>query len=392
MGLKPGYKQTEVGMIPEDWEVERIGSVASYTNGEAHERHISDYGKYVVVNSKFISTEGEIKKYSDRRFCPASAGDVLMVMSDVPNGRAIAKCFLVDKDESYTVNQRICVLRPRKIDGKFLFYKLDRNPFYLAFDDGAKQTNLRKSDVLSCPIVIPKSDEEQRAIAEALSDVDALIGALDRLIAKKRDLKQAAMQQLLTGQKRLLGFTGVWKVGRLGDFAQLYQPETIGQSKFTDDGYPVYGANGIIGRYGRYNHSTPQITISCRGNCGTVNRTELYSWITGNAMVVNLDGNRSVDRDFMFYLLKSQDFSILVTGSGQPQIVRGPLADFKIKLPQERAEQTAIAEVLLDMDSEIVAFERRRDKTRALKQGMMQELLSGRVRLVNPASVKNTAC
>jgi type I restriction enzyme S subunit len=131
-----------------------------------------------------------------------------MVMSDVPNGKAIAKCFYVDRDNCYTVNQRICALRPTQVDEKLLFYKLNRNPFYLAFDDGVKQTNLRKDDVLSCPLSIPKSAEEQRAIAAALSDVDALISALGQLIAKKRDLKQAAMQQLLTGKLRLLEFDG----------------------------------------------------------------------------------------------------------------------------------------------------------------------------------------
>ncbi|MBM3825043.1 MAG: hypothetical protein FJ404_19555 [Verrucomicrobia bacterium] len=229
---------------------------------------------------------------------------------------------------------------------------------------------------------MPPTVGEQRAIAEALSDVDGLLGGLDRLIAKKRDLKQAAMQQLLTGQTRLPGFHGEWEVKQLGDLAQLYQSETIGQSLFTEDGFPVYGANGIIGRYSRYNHSTSQITISCRGNCGTVNRTEQFSWITGNAMVINMDRNKSVNLDFMFHLLKSQDFSVLVTGSGQPQIVRGPLAEFQIRLPGDRAEQTAIAEVLTEMDLELAALEQRREKTRALKQAMMQELLTGKTRLI----------
>jgi type I restriction enzyme S subunit len=212
--------------------------------------------------------------------------------------------------------------------------------------------------------------------------VDALLGALDRLIAKKRDIKQAAMQELLTGQTRLPGFSGDWEVKRLGELAQLYQPQTIGQSVFTDDGFPVYGANGIIGYYDRYNHLSPQITISCRGNCGTVNRTQQYSWINGNAMVVNLDRNNEIDSNFMYHLLTAQDFSILVTGSGQPQIVRGPLSEFQIHLPATKAEQAAIAAALSDMDAELEALEQRRAKTAALQQGMMQELLTGRTRLV----------
>ena len=140
-----------------------------------------------------------------------------MVMSDVPNGKAIAKCFLVDYEDKYTVNQRICSLRVNGADSKYIFFKLNRNPFYLAFDDGVKQTNLRKDEVLSCPLSIPKSQEEQRAIAAALSDVDVLIAAQDKLIAKKRAIKTAAMQQLLTGKQRLPGFRGEWKTRPLGE-------------------------------------------------------------------------------------------------------------------------------------------------------------------------------
>jgi type I restriction enzyme, S subunit len=219
MEVKPGFKETEAGVIPEDWDCKKLGNLVGYKNGIAHEQSITDYGRYVVVNSKFISTDGAVRKYSNDRFRSAVRGDVLIVMSDVPNGRAIARCFFVDSDNSYTVNQRICVLHPRHIDGKLLFYKLDRNPFYLAFDDGAKQTNLRKTDVLSCPLGVPQSDSEQHAIAEALSDMDTLVGGLDRLIAKKRDLKQAAMQQLLTGKTRLPGFHGEWELKTVREIA-----------------------------------------------------------------------------------------------------------------------------------------------------------------------------
>ena len=128
MELRPGYKQTEIGVIPEDWEVQTLGDVASLINGKAHENDICDDGKYIVVNSKFISSDGKIQKYSNNCFCPAFPDDILMVMSDVPNGRAIAKCFFVDKRNLYTVNQRICILKARGVDPKFLLYKVDRNP------------------------------------------------------------------------------------------------------------------------------------------------------------------------------------------------------------------------------------------------------------------------
>jgi type I restriction enzyme S subunit len=127
-----------------------------------------------------------------------------MVMSDVPHGKAIAKCFVVDRDNTYTVNQRICVISPLNIDGKFLFYKLNRHPYYLSFDDGVKQTNLRKNDVLSCPLNIPSTKAEQTAIAAILSDMDAEITALESRLEKTLTLKSGMMHELLTGRIRLI--------------------------------------------------------------------------------------------------------------------------------------------------------------------------------------------
>jgi type I restriction enzyme S subunit len=232
-------------------------------------------------------------------------------------------------------------------------------------------------------VALPPTKSEQRAIAEALSDVDELLGALDRLIAKKRDIKQAAMQQLLTGQIRLPGFSGEWEVKRLGDVAKLYQPVTISANQFTESGYPVYGANGVIGYYRDFNHDSWQVTVTCRGStCGTVNRTVEKCWITGNAMVIGCDQNIVINKEFLYYTLANQDLSVCITGTGQPQIVRGPLANVELKLPLDILEQISIAQVLTDMDAELAALELQRDKTRLLKQAMMQELLTGRLRLV----------
>jgi type I restriction enzyme S subunit len=199
-----GYKQTEVGVIPEAWEVITLGEIAKYKNGKAHEQDIRDFASYIVVNSKFISTNGEVKKYTDQGFLLAGKDAILMVMSDVPNGRAIAKCFLVDRDNLYTVNQRVCSLEVTQADSKLIFYKLDRNPFYLQFDDGVKQTNLRKQDVLNCPLALPPTLEEQKAIATTLLDMDAEIEALEAKLAKYRQIKQGMMQELLTGKTRLV--------------------------------------------------------------------------------------------------------------------------------------------------------------------------------------------
>ena len=127
-----------------------------------------------------------------------------MVMSDVPNGKAIAKCFYVDQDYRYTVNQRVCLLRAQTVNPKFLYYKINRHQYFLSFDDGVKQTNLRKDDILNCQIKIPKSEKEQEAIAQLLSDMELEIVKLETKLKKYKDIKQGIMQELLTGRIRLI--------------------------------------------------------------------------------------------------------------------------------------------------------------------------------------------
>lgn len=177
-----------------DWKETTLTQVADYENGKAHEQDIEDTGDFIVVNSKFISQDGEVKKFTNTAFLPAQKGDILMVLSDIPNGKAIAKCFLVEEDNRYTVNQRICRITPHKLNSKILYYLLNRNPYFLAFDDGVKQTNLRKEDVLNCPLLIPSDPKEQEKIAETLSTIDELIIAqsqkLNALMLHKKGLLQ----------------------------------------------------------------------------------------------------------------------------------------------------------------------------------------------------------
>lgn len=179
-----------------DWQETTLTQVADYENGKAHEQDIADDGKFIVVNSKFISQDGEVKKFTNTAFLPASKGDVLMVLSDIPNGKAIAKCFLVEEDNRYTVNQRICRITPRNVNSKILYYLLNRNPYFLAFDDGVKQTNLRNEDVLNCPLFIPEESKEQEKIADTLSSVDDLIKAQIEKIEALQLHKKGLLQGL----------------------------------------------------------------------------------------------------------------------------------------------------------------------------------------------------
>ena len=400
--MKPGYKQTEVGVVPEDWEVKPLGSITVFRNGKAHEGCINDFGKFIVVNSKFISTNGEVKKYSDQYLCPTIKGEILMVMSDVPNGRAIARCFIVNHNDLYTVNQRICALRPFGLDERLLYYKINRNPFYLGFDDGVKQTNLRKNEVLSCPIAFPPTIAEQRAIAEALSDTDDLLKFLDRLITKKRDLKQAAMQQLLTGETRLPGFCGEWEVKRFGDVVET-DPENLGSNTSSDYRFKYVSledvSRGILRGFSEQIFITAPsrarrklvrddvMVSTVRPNLQShlIFQSDEPNWVCSTGFCVLRCQAGIAHSGYIFQHLfastVNRQIEALLTGSNYPSINSKDVRNLEIPFPPF-PEQIAIAAVLSEMDAELAALEQRREKTRALKQGMMQELLTGRTRLV----------
>jgi type I restriction enzyme S subunit len=188
----------------EGWVVKKLGEIAFFTNGKAHEQFIDDAGDYIVVNSKFISTEGEVFKNASISLCPLNIGGITMVMSDIPNGKALAKCFIIPKSGKYTLNQRICALRTETLDTIFLTFVINRNKYFLAFDSGTGQTNLKKQDVLECPINLPPTKKEQIAIAKVLCDMDAEISVLETKLAKYKQVKQGMMQELLTGRTRLV--------------------------------------------------------------------------------------------------------------------------------------------------------------------------------------------
>ena len=154
--------------------------ISDFRNGKGHEKNIVNNGKYIVVNAKFISTDGQIKKYSNKQICPLYKNDILMVMSDLPNGRALAKCFLVDEDDKFTLNQRIGAFTVRRhdlINTKYLYYVLNRNSQLLKYDNGADQTNLRKNEILNILIPVPSIEEQQR-IVNILDRFDTLCNDL----------------------------------------------------------------------------------------------------------------------------------------------------------------------------------------------------------------------
>lgn len=221
---------------------------------------------------------------------------------------------------------------------------------------------------------------EQRAIATALSDVDALLEELDRLIAKKRDIKQAAMQQLLTGKARLPGFEREWETKRLGEIAPLQRGFDLPTSRLKSGNYPVVYSNGIWGYHSRAMVKGPGVVTGRSGTLGRIHYLEEDYWPHNTTLwVTNFHNNNP---KFIAYLYEKVGFERFASGSGVPTLNRNDAHGYKIAIPPSNEEQAAIADILSDIDAEHEALERRLTKTAALKQAMMKELLTGRTRLM----------
>ena len=187
----------------DDWEEKTLDEVCEFRNGAAHEQCIDKEGKYILVNSKFISVDGEKFKRTNNALAPLYVNDIAFVMSDVPNGKALAKCFLVDENEKYTLNQRIGAIKSKVFIPEFLVYQFNRNKYLLSFNNGENQTNLRKGDILQCPLWVP-SKNEQQTIVRQLDALRAETQKLEAVYHKKledlEELKKSVLQKAFNGE------------------------------------------------------------------------------------------------------------------------------------------------------------------------------------------------
>ncbi len=299
------------------------------------------------------------------------------------------------------LGQRMVLLRANAnaVEPKFLLFALLSEPtqraISIAGGTGSTVANLRIPSLEAIPISIPPLSE-QRAIAQALGDADALLAGLDRLIAKKRDIKQAAMQQLLTGQTRLPGFEGEWAATTFGQVVQSrsdrIDPRSSGKQDFCVELEHIAPASGeLLGS----TSAGEQSSLKSVFTVGDVLFGKLRAYLR-KYWLATCDGVCSTEiwvlrpksqlmtAEFLFQLVKMDDFIEAASnsyGTHMPRSDWGIVKNFAIALPS-LLEQASIATVLSDMDAELAALEARRDKTRALKQGMMQELLTGRTRLI----------
>ncbi len=187
----------------EIWEEKTLDEVCEFRNGAAHEQHIDEDGKYILVNSKFISADGEKFKRTNNALAPLYVNDIAFVMSDVPNGKALAKCFLVDKNDTYTLNQRIGAIKSKVFVPEFLVYQFNRNRYLLSFNNGENQTNLRKGDILRCPIWLPSKEEQQtivRQLDALRAETQKLEAVYQQKLADLEELKKSILQKAFAGE------------------------------------------------------------------------------------------------------------------------------------------------------------------------------------------------
>jgi type I restriction enzyme S subunit len=422
MAVMEGYKQTEVGLIPEDWEVSNLGSLIGSldagvsVNSVEKDKHIFAHDESILKTScvfggNFLPEEHKQILPRDIHRAKLNPRKDSIIFSRMNTPALVGECGYVERDyPTLFMPDRLWMTR---LDGtyspcaRWLAYLLSFGSFNRAIKDTATGTsgsmkNISKGSLLSVPVPLP-TKAEQEAIAGALSDADALIEALEQLIAKKRDLKQAAMQQLLTGQTRLPGFSGEWGVKRLGEVATFHKGKGLPKSALSPFGaepcihygelftyYPetiseiISRTDTTVGTFRSVANDVlmPTSDVTPRGLAkASCVRTD--GVILGGDILVIRSDTKLIFGSFLSYLIRYEEDQVLqlVTGSTVFHLYGSDMKKFVFSMPS-LPEQTAIATVLSDMDTEIDALEARRDKTRALKQGMMQELLTGRIRLV----------
>ncbi len=388
-----GYRRTEVGLIPEDWEVRSLEEIADPKQPICY--GIVQVGPFVsggipVLAIKNLNTDyrtnvhqcspGIETPYARSR---VRSGDVLISVKGTAGRVGIVPSHFAGNISRDLARIRLSDENVPEFWLQMLQSETAQRELSLA-TVGTTRLELSIGTLKQVRMPRPPSDE-QRAIAATLSDVDGLIAALDKLIAKKRAIKQGAMQQSLTGRTRLRGFSGTWQSANLAKLVELSKGAQLNRSRLLADGYPVW--NGGVTPSGftdDWNMRGNTITVSEGGNsCGFVGFLTEKFWCGGHCYGVE-NRDATLDLSFLYQALKFREKAIMAlrVGSGLPNIQKERLLGFTIEYPAAD-EQRAIATVLSDMDVEIAALERRRNKTKTIKQGMMQVLLTGQVRLIH---------
>ena len=433
--ISPGYKWTEVGVIPTDWYVFTVGELfdflrtASNSRADLGDSGIVAYVHYGDLHIRFnhfidFSRDNVPRLMAGESVTAARLLDGDLIVADASEdeagvGKSVEVRNLGTTEAVSGLHTLLLRSKNRRVQDGYRGYLLENEPVKVQLRrlaTGLKVFGISKQALRDVRIPLP-SPAEQRAIAEALSDVDGMLATLEALIAKKRAIKRAAMQQLLTGKTRMPGYSGDWTEVNMASDSILkarigWQGLTTAEYLTSGDYYLVTGTDFIRGRinwghcffvdYSRFVQDTniqlaPDDVLLTKdgtiGKVGFVDSLPLPATLNSGIFVLRPKKDAYVPI-YLYYVLTSQIFGNflerLQAGSTISHLYQKDFVDFTFKAPQ-LSEQRAIAALLSDIDAEIAALEQRQDKTRAIKQGMMQQLLTGRARLIEPTRPKETS-
>lgn len=393
--MKKGYKLTELGEIPEDWQLKTFADVMTgFSSGQTPSRAIPEYYKgdirwitsgelnYNVITDTIEKITPEAVRRTNLKILPK--GTFLIAITGLEAEGTRGSCGIVG--EEATTNQSCMALYPKKgLDNEYLrhFYVKYGNWLAFKYCQGTKQQSYTGKIARILPIILPPTKEEQIAIAKALSDIDTFISSLQKLIVKKKDIKQGAMQALLTGTVRLHGFNDNWVLKTLGNVAKIKTGKRNNEDKVPDGIYPFFVRSQTVERINSFSFNGEAVLVPGEGGIGTI-----IHYINGrfdyHQRVYKISNfSDDVCGKFIYYCMM-QNFNDHATKNSVKATVdslRLPtFQEFEFLSPSFD-EQTAIAKALTEMDEEINALEKKLSKFQNLKEGMMQDLLTGKRRL-----------
>lgn len=395
-------RESEVGPIPQDWTVIELAARATIQSGIAKNANATlrdplsvPYLRVANVQDGYLDLSEvstiDIERADLNRYA-VLPGDVLM--NEGGDLDKLGRGALWRGQVSPCVHQNhVFVVRCK--DGLAPEYlnawtssAQARRYFMLAGRQTTNLASINKTSLGELTIAVPPTEDEQHQIAKALTDTDALIDSLEQLLIKKRQIKQGAMQELLTGKRRLPGFVLEWSAQLLRDIAEMKSGEAITSEQLSDTHpYPCFGGNGLRGFAESFTHDGQFALVGRQGAlCGNVALVRGKFFASEHAVVVT--PGATVDIVWLHYVLVRMNLNQYSESSAQPGLSVERLMHLNVLVP-EPSEQTAIAQVLSDIDVEVTTLESRLNKARAVKQAMAQALLTGRIRL--PVGAQETA-
>jgi len=406
MAVKKGYKQTEVGVIPEDWEVKPLSDLTKEIGDGIHAtpEYVNSSDCFFIngnnlLDGKIVITENTmcVSDVEYRRLRKLLNTDTILMSI---NG-TIGNLAFYDNEKVVLGKSAAYINVNQEASKNFLYYVFQSfatRTYYENELTGTTIRNLSLTSIRNTPISIPPTLAEQESIAEALSDADAFIESIERLLAKKRQIKQGAMSELLTGRRRLSGFGGEWEERKLGDIVEFVNGKPLESMVSSSGDYFIITLDSIDidGKLKPEHKRSSYFDNSLqKGDIVIILSDLAHGYLLGLCDLIPEDNryilnqrvgrlrcnNEQVSQFIRMLINRNQDFfRKRGQGTSQRHIYKRDIFELNISLPQKN-EQSAIAEILSEMDGEIAALEEKLVKARQVKAGMMGELLGGRIRL-----------